>query len=267
MIRYRSFDELEIPAILYQPHGANAAAPVPALVMVHGGPGGQSRKSYTAFIQHLVNHGYAVLAANNRGSSGYGKTFFHMDDRRHGDVDLKDIVYARKYLESLDWVNPDKIGIIGGSYGGYMVAAALAFEPEVFDVGIDIFGVTNWVRTLSSIPPWWEAFKEALYDEMGDPATDKERHQRISPLFHAEHIRKPLLVVQGANDPRVLQVESDELVAAVKKNGVPVEYLVFPDEGHGFLRKENRIAASDAYISFLSKHLANEDYEEEEEAE
>jgi dipeptidyl aminopeptidase/acylaminoacyl peptidase len=255
IVRYPSFDGLEIPSVLYRPHGASAAKPAPALVWVHGGPGGQTRTGYSATIQHLVNHGYAVLGANNRGSSGYGKTFFHLDDRRHGEEDLQDIVWGRKYLESLDWVDGERIGVIGGSYGGYMVAAALAFEPEAFDVGIDIFGVTNWVRTLESIPPWWESFKEALYDEMGDPATDAERHRRISPLFHAANIVKPLLVIQGANDPRVLQVESDELVEAVRANEVPVEYLVFPDEGHGFTKKTNRIAASEAYVQFLNRYL------------
>ena len=255
VVRYESFDGLEIPSILYKPHNASAENPVPALVWVHGGPGGQSRTGYSAVRQHLVNHGYAILAANNRGSSGYGKTFYHMDDRRHGEEDLQDIVFGRKFLETLDWVDGDRIGVIGGSYGGYMVAAALAFEPEAFDVGINIFGVTNWVRTLQSIPPWWEAFKEALYDEMGDPATDAERHRRISPLFHADNIVKPLLVIQGANDPRVLQVESDELVAAVQANEVPVEYVVFPDEGHGFRKKENRIAASEAYVRFLNTYL------------
>ena len=149
----------------------------------------------------------------------------------------------------------EKVGVIGGSYGGYMVAAALAFEPEAFDVGIDIFGVTNWVRTLESIPPWWEAFKESLYDEMGDPATDAERHRRISPLFHAGNIVKPTLVIQGSNDPRVLQVESDELVAAIQANEVPVEYVVFPDEGHGFRKKVNQITASNAYVKFLDEYL------------
>jgi dipeptidyl aminopeptidase/acylaminoacyl peptidase len=255
VVRYKSFDGLEIPSILYRPKGASATNRVPALVWVHGGPGGQSRTGYSAAIQHLVNHGYAVLAANNRGSSGYGKTFFHMDDKRHGEVDLDDIVYARKYLASLDWVDGERIGIIGGSYGGYMVGAALAFRPDEFDVGINIFGVMNWVRTLESIPPWWASFRESLYDEMGDPATDAERHRRISPLFHAANIRKPLLVVQGANDPRVLQVESDEIVAAVRANGVPVEYVLFPDEGHGFTKRENRIRASDAYVKFLDQYL------------
>jgi len=255
VIRYKSFDDLEIPSILYKPHGASADNPVPAMVLVHGGPGGQTRTGYWAMVQHLVNHGYAILGANNRGSSGYGKTFYHLDDRHHGEDDLQDIVYGRKYLESLDWVDGRKVGVIGGSYGGYMVAAALTFEPEAFEVGIDIFGVTNWVRTLESIPPWMEALKESLYDEMGDPTTDAERHRRISPLFHAENIVKPTLVIQGANDPRVLQVESDELVAAIQANEVPVEYLVFPDEGHGFRKKQNRIAASDAYVRFLDTYL------------
>lgn len=255
VVRYPSFDGLEIPGILYRPRTASARNKAPALVFVHGGPGGQTRRGYSALVQHLVNHGYAVFGANNRGSSGYGKTFYNMDNRRHGEVDLDDIVHARRYLETLDWVDGERIGVMGGSYGGYMVAAALAFRPDAFDVGVDIFGVTNWSRTLTSIPPWWESFREALYDEMGDPATDAERHRRISPLFHAVNIRKPLLVIQGANDPRVLQVESDELVAAVRNNNVPVEYVVFPDEGHGFLRKENRIAAQEAYLRFLNQHL------------
>ena len=254
-VRYPSFDGLEIPALLYRPHPASAAAPVPALVWVHGGPGGQCRHGYRATIQHLVNHGYAVLAINNRGSSGYGKTFFHLDDRQHGDVDLKDCVWGRRYLESLPWVDGEKVGIIGGSYGGYLVCAALAFEPDAFEVGIDIFGVTNWIRTLESIPPWWADFRDGLYAEMGDPATDRERLEARSPLLHAQNIRKPLLVVQGANDPRVLQAESDELVAAVEANGVPVEYVLFEDEGHGFRNKDNRIEASESFVRFLDRYL------------
>ena len=213
VIRYPSFDGVEIPSILYKPHGASAENPVPGLVLVHGGPGGQTRTGYRALVQHLVNHGYAILGANNRGSSGYGKTFFHMDDKRHGEEDLQDIVHGRKYLESLDWIDANRVGIIGGSYGGYMVAAALAFEPEAFDVGINIFGVTNWVRTLESIPPWWESFKESLYDEMGDPATDAERHRRISPLFHADNIVKPMLVVQGPS-PLLIVVGLHEGIVA-----------------------------------------------------
>ncbi len=255
IVRYRSFDGLEIPSVLYRPKGASADNPVPAIVLVHGGPGGQTRRGYSAMIQHLVNHGYAVLGANNRGSSGYGKTFFHMDDRRHGEEDLRDIVAGGDWLRAQDWVADDQVAVMGGSYGGYITAAALAFHPEAFEAGVNIFGVTNWVRTLQSIPPWWGAQRAALYDEMGDPATDAERHRRISPLFHAANIRRPMLVVQGANDPRVLQVESDELVAAVRASNVPVEYVLFPDEGHGFLRRANRITAQEAYLEFLNTYV------------
>ncbi len=256
VVRYPSFDGMEIPAFLYRPHTASAQNRVPSLVWVHGGPGGQSRSGYTAEIQHLVNHGYAVLAVNNRGSSGYGKTFFHLDDRKHGDVDLKDCIWGRRYLQQQEWADGARVGIIGGSYGGYMVVAALAFEPDSFEAGVDLFGVTNWLRTLRSIPPWWEAGRRGLYAELGDPAEEEERLRAISPLFHASQIRKPLLVVQGANDPRVLQVESDEIVEAVRNNGVPVEYVVFPDEGHGFRKKANRITASDRYVEFLDRYLA-----------
>ncbi|MGD2008157.1 MAG: prolyl oligopeptidase family serine peptidase, partial [Cellvibrionales bacterium] len=255
VVRFASYDGLSVPGILYRPKNATAEQPAPAIVSVHGGPGGQSRKGYIASVQHLVNHGYAVFRINNRGSSGYGKTFYHLDDRAHGEADLGDVVASKAFLASLPWVDGDRIGIMGGSYGGYMVAAALAFEPEVFEVGINIFGVTNWVRTLKSIPDWWGSFRDALYAELGDPATDEERLRRISPLFHAQNITRPLLVVQGANDPRVLQVESDELVAAVRANSVPVEYVLFDDEGHGFRKRANRITASTAYLDFLKEHL------------
>ena len=255
IVRYPGEGGVMIPAVLYKPRGASAAHPAPAIVLVHGGPGGQTRRGYSAMVQHLVNHGYAVLGANNRGSSGYGKTFFHMDDKKHGEADLRDIVAGGEWLRQQDWVADDQVAVMGGSYGGYMTAAALAFHPDAFAAGVNIFGVTNWVRTLESIPAWWGANRIALYDEMGDPATDAERHRRISPLFHTQGITKPLLVVQGANDPRVLQVESDELVAAVRANGVPVDYVLFPNEGHGFTRRDNRITAQDAYLAFLNKYV------------
>ncbi len=256
VVRYKSFDGLEIPAIYYQPKQASADNPVPALVWVHGGPGGQSRLNYFALVQYLVNHGYAILAVNNRGSSGYGKEFNHLDDRNHGDKDLKDCIAGKEYLASTGVIDPERIGIIGGSYGGYMVMAALAFEPEAFDVGVNIFGVTNWLRTLKSIPPYWESFRKALYDEMGDPTTeDSVRLYNISPVFHASNVTKPLMVLQGANDVRVLQVESDEIVEGVKANGVPVEYVVFDDEGHGFRKKENEIEGYGQIREFLDEHL------------
>ncbi len=203
----------------------------------------------------MVNHGYVVYGINNRGSSGYGKTFFAMDDLKHGAEDLDDCVASKQMLIDTGYVDPDRIGIMGGSYGGYMVCAALAFRPEEFRVGVNIFGVTNWVRTLKSIPPWWTAQRDALYKELGNPNTQEDYLRKISPLFHAKNITKPLIVLQGANDPRVLQVESDEMVAAVRANGVPVEYVIFDDEGHGFRKKENQITGYQAVLEFLDTHL------------
>jgi len=255
VVRYKSFDGLDIPAIYYKPHNIQPGDKLPAVVTVHGGPGGQARIGYRARIQYLVNHGYVVIDVNNRGSSGYGKTFFKMDDKKHGTVDLDDCVWAKKYLISTGYVDPDKIAIVGGSYGGYMVLAALTFRPEEFAAGVDIFGISNWIRTLESIPPWWEAFKDALYTEMGNPETDKEMLHEKSPLFHADQIVRPLMVLQGANDPRVLKVESDDIVEAVKKRGIPVEYIVFEDEGHGFRNKSNEIEAYSAILKFLDTHV------------
>ena len=255
VVRFKSFDGMQIPNILYKPHQATPEAKAPALVWVHGGPGDQTRAGYSPLIQYLVNHGYVVLGINNRGSSGYGKTFFTADDRKHGREPLWDCIEAKKYLQSLPYVDPAKIAIIGGSYGGYMVLAALAFKPDEFVLGVDIFGVANWVRILKSIPPYWETYRQALYAELGDPEKDEKLLQEISPLFHADKIKKPLLVLQGANDPRVLKVESDDMVAAVKKNKVPVEYIVFPDEGHGFTKTKNEIAGYRKILSFLDKYL------------
>ncbi len=255
VVRYKSFDGVEVPAILYQPHGATAQSKVPAIVRVHGGPGGQARMPYSAGVQFLVNHGYAVLDVNNRGSSGYGKTFFKADDQKHGREPLWDCVEAKKYLQTLDYVDGKKIGIMGGSYGGYMVLAALAFKPEEFAVGVDIFGVSNWVRTLQSIPPYWESQRKSLYAEIGDPNTQLDMLKEVSPLFHADKITKPLIVLQGANDPRVIKPESDEIVDAIKKKNGVVEYVVFDNEGHGFTKKANEIRGNKAILDFLDKYL------------
>lgn len=253
-VRIRAPDGIEIPSIVYRPKTASASNPVPAVVWVHGGPD-QSRHGWSPTIQHLVNNGYAVIAPNFRGSLGYGKTFFHLDDRKHGVADLDDVVEAGRWARAQAWIDNRRVAVMGRSYGGFLTAAALALRPGEFDAGIDLFGVTNWTRTLSSIPPWWESLRAALYEEMGDPATDAERHRAISPLFHADRIREPLLVVQGANDPRVLKAESDELVAAVRANAIPVEYLLFDDEGHGFRNRENLVRAQEAYVDFLGRYL------------
>ncbi|HMH34059.1 MAG TPA: S9 family peptidase [Puia sp.] len=256
VIRFKSFDGKEIPAIFYKPLNATKDHKVPGLLWIHGGPGGQSRIGFSNDIQYLVNHGYAVLAVNNRGSSGYGKTFYKLDNRDHSNGDLKDCVWGKKWLQQQDYIDSAKIGIEGGSYGGCMVLGALAFHPEEFKVGVDLYGVANWIRTLRSIPPYWESFRKALYEEMGDPySADSVRLRNISPLYNYQKINKPLIVFQGMNDVRVLPVESEEIVAGVKKNGVPVEYITYPNEGHGFLKKENEITTSKKTLEFLDKYL------------
>ena len=261
VIRFKSFDGKEIPAIYYKPLTASKNNKVPALLWIHGGPGGQSRIGFSNSIQHLVNQGYAVLAVNNRGSSGYGKTFYKLDNKDHSNGDLKDCVWAKKWLQQQTYIDTAKIGIEGGSYGGCMVLGALAFYPNEFKVGVDLFGVANWPRTLKSIPPYWESFRKALYDELGDPFTaDSVRLKNISPLYNYEKITKPLIVFQGMNDVRVLPIESEEIVAGVKKNKVPVEYITYSDEGHGFAKKENQISTSNKTLAFLDKYLKGDGF-------
>jgi len=256
VVMYKSFDGLDIPAIYYKPKSATAETKVPALVFVHGGPGGQSRANYSSLIQYLVNHDYAVLAVNNRGSGGYGKTFYALDDRNHGENDLQDYIEGKNYLASLPYIDKNNIAIVGGSYGGFMVMRAMTHTPEEFKVGVHLFGVTNWLRTMKNIPPWWESLKEALYLEMGDPNTsDSVRLYEISPVFQGNKVTHPVMVLQGAKDPRVLQVESDEMVAAIRENGVPVEYVLFDDEGHGFVKKENEIEGYGKMLEFLDRYL------------
>ena len=256
VVRFKSFDGREIPAIYYKPLTASKDHKVPGLLWIHGGPGGQSRIGFSNSIQHLVNHGYAVLAVNNRGSSGYGKTFYKLDNKDHSNGDLKDCIWGKKWLQGQDYIDTARIGIEGGSYGGCMVLGALAFHPDEFKVGVDLFGVANWIRTLRSIPPYWEAGRKALYDELGDPySADSVRLKAISPLYNYQKINKPLIVFQGMNDVRVLPVESEEIVAGVKKNGVPVEYVTYPNEGHGFAKKENQITTANRTLSFLDKYL------------
>ena len=254
-VHYKSFDDLDIPAILYKPHQVAPSNKAPAMVWVHGGPGGQSTIHYDPLFQYLVNHGYVLIAVNNRGSSGYGKTFYRSDNHKHGQDDLADCVEAKKFLRSTGYVNENRIGIIGGSYGGYMVLAALTFRPEAFTLGVDMFGVSNWLRTMKSFPSWWDPYKESMYKEIGNPDTEEPYLRSISPLFHADNIVKPLMVLQGKNDPRVLKAESDEIVEAARKRNVPVEYIVFEDEGHGFVKKENQIKGYKAILDFLRKYL------------
>lgn len=252
--RFTSYDGLEIPGILYKPLNAGPDNKVPALVSVHGGPGGQAIIFYQSLIAYLVNHGYAVYAINQRGSRGYGKTFLQMDDQKHGQADLDDIVASKQMLIDTGFINPGKIGVMGASFGGYLTLAALTFRPEVFEVGVDLFGISNLYRTLQNRPESWAALKEWAKKEFGD-LDDVEFFKKKSPLFYADNIVKPLIVLQGANDPRVLKVESDDIVEAVRSNGVPVEYLVFEDEGHGIYKKDNQIEGYKKIREFLDANL------------
>lgn len=255
VIRFPSYDGMPIPALYYKPHGINEGNKAPAMILVHGGPGGQSIKRYDYLIQFLVNHGYAVLAVNNRGSSGYGKSFFKAADLKHGEADLDDCIWAKKFLISTGHIDENKIGIMGGSYGGYITLAALAFRPHEMALGVDIYGVSNWIRTLKSLPAWWESERDILYKKIGNPYTQSAYLESISPLFHAKNIVKPLLVIQGANDPRVLKVESDQIIEEVSKNGTPCQYIVFEDEGHGFSKKQNKLQVANSILDFLDKYL------------
>lgn len=257
VVRFDSYDGLEIPGLLYRPHGASAETPVPAMVWVHGGPGAQARQGYSALFQYLVNQGYAVYAINNRGSRGYGKTFRMADRRRHGEADLGDVIASREFLESFDWIDSERIGVMGGSYGGYLTLSAMTFHPEVFDVGISIVGFSDYADNIAR-GGWRLPRLPAAYDEMGHPEHDREMLREKSPLFFADQVQRPLFIAAGANDVRVPISQNDRFVEAAREAGVEVEYLVFEDEGHGFRKRANRITAVESYVDFLDRHLAGE---------
>jgi dipeptidyl aminopeptidase/acylaminoacyl peptidase len=255
VVKFASYDGVIVPGILYTPRKPSAEGPRPAVIHVHGGPGDESRIGYRPLVQYLVAHGYVVFEINNRGSSGSGKIFYHLDDRRHGDADLDDVVAAKRMLVTRGLADPDRVAIQGQSYGGYMALAGLTFRPTEFAAGVDIYGVSNWPRLLAATPVWWEDLRRLLFSEMGDPEKDAAHLKAISPIFHAERIVRPLLVLQGANDPRVLPRESEDIVAKVRSAGTPVDYLVFPDEGHGFRKTANQARAYRAILAFLDRHV------------
>lgn len=254
VVSFKSWDGLTVPGVLYKPHGSSAENKAPAMVWAHGGPSIQEEIHYNPMLVYLVNQGYVVYGVNFRGSSGYGKTFYHLNDHDHGNGDLKDVVAAKQFLLGQDYVDPDRIGVFGQSYGGFMTLKALTEFPDDFDAGVDIYGVSDWSHLFNNRPPWWATWWPQTLAEFGD--TEDAAHWReVSPLYQADKIVKPLLVLQGANDPRVLQSQSDEIVEAVRANGVPVEYVVFPDEGHSIKKRKNRVTAYKAMAEFLDKHL------------
>jgi len=255
-VRYKSSDGLEIPAYLTLPKGVPAKN-LPAIVLPHGGPWGRDTWGYNSIAQFLANRGYAVLLPNFRASTGYGKKFLDAGNNEWGQKMQDDLTWGTRYLIDRGIADPKRVGIMGGSYGGYAVLAGVTFTPDLYAAAVDIVGPSNLVTLLETIPPYWESIRKLFAVRMGDPATaaGKAQLERQSPLNHASKIKTPLLVIQGANDPRVNKREADQIVIALRDRNYPVEYIVAPDEGHGFQRPVNNMAMFATAEKFLAKHL------------
>ncbi len=255
-ISYKSSDGLEIPAYLILPPGKEPKN-LPAIVFPHGGPWARDYWGFSGYAQFLANRGYAVLLPNFRGSTGYGKQFLNAGNGEWGQKMQDDITWGVKHLVQQGIVDPARVGIMGGSYGGYATLAGLAFTPDVYAAGVDIVGPSNLITLLNSIPPYWEAARKVFNTRMGDPSTPEGKAllEKQSPLFSAKNIKAPLLVVQGANDPRVKKAESEQIVVALRELGVGVKYINAPDEGHGFRDAVNNMAMLAYAEKFLSTHL------------
>ena len=255
-IRYKSSDGLEIPAFLTLPKGVTDKN-LPLILYPHGGPWYRDSWGYEPIAQFLANRGYAVLQPNFRGSTGYGKKFLNAGNREWGQKMQDDITWGVKDLIARGIADPKRVGILGGSYGGYATLAGVAFTPDLYAAAVDIVGPSNLLTFLDSIPPYWEAARKIFDSRLGDPDTPEGKAQleRQSPLNSVTKIRTPLLVVQGANDPRVKKAESDQIVVALRERKLPVEYLVADDEGHGFAKPVNNMAMMATAEKFLAKHL------------
>lgn len=255
-ITYKSSDGLEIPAYLTLPKGVPAKN-LPLVVNPHGGPWSRDGWGYNTFAQFLANRGYAVLQMNFRGSTGYGKKFIDGGNLQWGKLMQDDITWGVKDLVAKGIVDPKRVGIMGGSYGGYAALAGVTFTPDTYAASVAIVAPSNLITLLEAVPPYWESIRTTFYERMGNPNTPEGKKLLIerSPLTHADKIKTPLLVVQGANDPRVNKRESDQIVIALRDRNYPVEYLVADDEGHGFARPVNNMAMIASAEKFLAKHL------------
>ena len=255
-VRYASSDGLEIPAFLTLPKGITPKG-LPAVLLPHGGPWARDGWGFDNLAQFLANRGYAVLQPNFRGSTGYGKKFLNAGNKQWGERMQDDVTWGAKYLVAQGIADPKRIGIMGGSYGGYTTLAGVTFTPDVYAAAVDIVGPSNLITLLDSTPPYWEAIRTIFYERLGDPRTPEGKAQlvRQSPLTSAQKIKTPLLVAQGANDPRVKKAEAEQIVIALRDRGFPVEYILAPDEGHGFARPVNSMALWAASEKFFAKHL------------
>ncbi len=252
LVRYRSFDGLEIPAFLYLPPGAARDDRLPVVVEVHGGPEAQRRAEFNPLYQYFVSRGYAVFAPNVRGSTGYGLTYTHLDDVERRMDSVADLAHGARWLAESGIADPRRIAVMGGSYGGFMVLAALTAYPDLWAAGVDIVGIANFVSFLENTGSWRRHLREAEY---GSLAHDRALLQSISPIHHVDNIQSPLMVIHGANDPRVPIGEAEQIVEALRARGVPVEYLRYEDEGHGLVKLKGRLDAYPKVADFLDRRL------------
>ena len=261
-VTYKSSDGLEIPAYLTVPKGVPAKN-LPTLMLPHGGPWGRDQWGYNPLAQFFANRGYAVLQPNFRGSTGYGRKFLDAGNLQWGRKMQDDVTWGVKYLIAQGIADPKRVGVIGGSYGGYATLAGVAFTPDLYAAAVDIVGPSNLITLLDSIPPYWESIRKMFYKRMGDPSTPEGKKQLMeeSPLNSADKIKTPLLVAQGANDPRVNRREAEQIVIALRDRGFPVEYILAPDEGHGFARPVNNLALFMASEKFFAAHLGGRNQE------
>jgi len=251
LITYPSFDEREIPAWLYRP---DVAGRLPVVLSIHGGPEAQEHPVYHPVYQYWLSRGIAVMATNIRGSTGYGKTYQRLVQRDWGGGDMKDWEHAVKWLHEQDWVDPGRIGVFGGSYGGFAVLTCVTRLPDYWAAAVDIFGPSNLITAAKAVPPTWRRMMKQF---MGDPDEDADLLRERSPLTYIENVKTPLLVIQGAKDPRVVKSESDQLVEKLRSLGREVEYVVFEDEGHGFTKRQNEMKALKVSADWLERHLTN----------
>ena len=262
-VRIPARDGLELPAYLTLPPGVDPQG-LPAVLLVHGGPWARDAWGFDGEAQFLANRGYAVLQVNFRGSTGYGRDFWEKSFKQWGKTMQDDLTDSAKWLVDRGIADPQRIAIYGGSYGGYAALAGMAFTPEVYAAGISFVGPSNIFTLLASVPPYWEPYRQMQYEMIGNPETEKELLAAASPLFSADKITSPLLIAQGANDPRVKKAESDQIVEALKQRGIDVPYIVKDNEGHGFANEENRFYFYRAVERFLAKHLGGRAEESDE---
>lgn len=254
-VQYKARDGLVINGYLTLPLGKDPKN-LPVIVNPHGGPWVRDVWGYNPEVQLLANRGYAVLQMNYRGSTGYGRQFWEASFKQWGKTMQDDVTDGVQWLVQQGIADPKRVAIYGGSYGGYATLAGVTFTPDLYAAAVDYVGVSNMFTFMKTIPPYWKSFLDQMYEMVGDPVKDKELLTAVSPALHTDRIKTPLFVAQGANDPRVNKAESDQIVESLRKRGVPVEYMVKDNEGHGFHNEENRFDFYTAMEGFLAKHLA-----------